>query len=338
MAVGATGESAIQSGPPDSPLTGRKGTWAFSRTGPHLAGAPRHRPRPRDPATPATPDVPLGSRRRPSANWRVSGGALHGPGQPLPTATSPPRPAVWERWGRGRTGGVPMGDACMYVYISRSTDTPTRTLSRHHGNVPAHPGPPRRLLLLMVREPKPSPIPPTGQSWSPTRARNWRVLEPEPEPSTGPAHRACQLASSGARPQSPESANWPVPPRPGNLAGSRLTHSYPRRPGTHGPRQLASTRPRQLARPSDWSPLPQFHLGPPSQVPPLDSSTDHQGSTEPVNWPAPRPEPEPGRRRSLALARPRGGPHRRGQLWTLSWPPARLPSHRRQLAGHAPGR
>ncbi|PKX99705.1 hypothetical protein P168DRAFT_330885, partial [Aspergillus campestris IBT 28561] len=40
----------------------------------------------------------------------------------------------------------------------------------------------------------------------------------------------------------------------------------------------------------------------------------------------PGPWPRPPRRPLTA----------RGQLWTLSWPPRACPSHRRQLAGHAP--
>ncbi|PKY04574.1 hypothetical protein P168DRAFT_344208, partial [Aspergillus campestris IBT 28561] len=171
------------------------------------------------------------------------------------------------------------------------------------------PGPSLAVSSLPHGPGAPSPSPDTRQLVNPgaptPSPANWRVLEPRaPSPSTGPAPSspANWQVLEPRPPVAPSPANWPVPPpawEPSRVPADAQLPSPTR--GPMDPRQLASTRPRQLARPSDWSPLPQFHLGPPSQVPPLDSSTDHQGSTEPRQLASTAaPSPSPGRRRSLA--------------------------------------
>ncbi|PKX99750.1 hypothetical protein P168DRAFT_307958, partial [Aspergillus campestris IBT 28561] len=193
---------------------------------------------------------------------------------------------------------------------------------------------------------------PPSWSGSPSRARyrqlvnpgarpepaNWRVLEPEPEPSTGPAHRAL-----------PTGKFWsPTPSRPESrqLASSSPAWEPSRVPAdaqlpspTGDPWTRANWR---VPDPANWPGrvigvlfrsftsvlLRRFHLWTP---PPTT-----RGPRSPVNWPAPRPEPEPGAGAAWPWPRPRGGPHRRGNCGLCPGRPRACPSHRRQLAGHAP--
>ncbi|PKX99763.1 hypothetical protein P168DRAFT_217982, partial [Aspergillus campestris IBT 28561] len=274
---------------------------------------PRHRPAtPRDPRDPRDPRRPPGSSSpAPAPTGECPGRPPTAPGQPLPTATSPPRPGCL---GADGAAAGPEG----YIFPGPPDTTHPNPFPRHHGNVPGAPQAlPRRLLPpSWSGSPKPEPrYPPTGQSWSPDPEPRQLASPgaPSPEPLHGPAPSspANWQVLEPRPPVAPSPANWPVPPpawEPSRVPADAQLPSPTR--GPMDPRQLASTRPRQLARPSDWSPLPQFHLGPPSQVPPLDSSTDHQGSTEPRQLASTAaPSPSPGRRRSLAPGPdPRGGP------------------------------
>ncbi|PKX99788.1 hypothetical protein P168DRAFT_261380, partial [Aspergillus campestris IBT 28561] len=182
------------------------------------------------------------------------------------------------------------------------------------------PGPSLAVSSLPHGPGAPSPSPDTRQLVNPgaptPSPANWRVLEPRARaPPRAPPHRALPTGKFWSPdPQSPR-----VPPtgqflpRPGNLAGSRLTHSYPRRPGD--PWTRANWR---VPDPANWPGrvigvlfrsftsvlLRRFHLWTP---PPTT-----RGPRSPVNWPAPRPRaraPAAGAAWPLAPT-PAAAPHR----------------------------
>lgn len=170
--------------------------------------------------------------------------------------------------------------------------------------------------------------PPTGESWRPDpdlgppprSPANWRVPEP------------CQLTRPGPSPS--HSANWPVPP--GGLEPNRVPSDAqlpsPTRGGTAS-RQLASPgapttgtpEPRQLARAGDSCSFCQLRVH--------TTTTTAAGAMESrrlVDPGAPSPVLPEGPLHGAPSTGQGRGPGTepltaRGQLWTLSRPPARLP-------------
>ena len=211
----------------------------------------------------------------------------------------------------------------------------------------------RQLASPAARGPEP-----LHGAWIPA---NWQVLRPRTLPRRGSRQLASSSRGFGTQAMVPGGSRvlLPFPVIRNSLTidiaadtepiptAAILVQSAIR--GAMDPRQLASARPRPPEpppSPANWPsrgvtgvPLRSFHLWSPPTT---------RGPWSPVNWPGPRPrhrapgsspEPRPQAQPGPWPRPPRRPLTARGQLWTLSRPPARPPKPSRPTGGpRAPGR